>query len=218
MRGMRGGALRRGNESKNLCFAESDAVGEAKRLYPIILGEEVVRNDQLIPGGKSHLQVKALPSSRHKINGPQIGESHHVLADPIGFIVSDGLDRTTPDNHIGVISLTTDKSVIPRAGDEAVTPSPTMEDIMTSATIKDVITISPMKRVVAIPSCQGIVLDTPIEEIMAVKPFDSIGHVIEATERVIACRGPTDHDAVAKMAIPPENTVGELEGLNAVGL
>lgn len=87
---------------------------------------------------------------------------------------------------------------------------------MTSATIKDVIAVSPMQSVIAIPSCQSIVQDTPVKKIMAVQPIDAVGHVIEATKRVIPYRGTTDHDAVAKMAIPPDNTVGELEGLNTM--
>ncbi len=88
-----------------------------------------------------------------------------------------------------------------------------MKRIMTSATIKDVIAISPMQSVVAIPSCQSIIQNTPIQKIMAIQPIDSVSHIVEATKCVIPCRGTTDHDAVAKMAIPPDNTVCELEGL-----
>ena len=60
--------LSRWNESKNLCFAESDAVGESKSLYTIVTGKEVVRNNQLIPSGESHFKVNALLLSQHKIS------------------------------------------------------------------------------------------------------------------------------------------------------
>lgn len=216
--GMRRRPLSRRDESKDLRCAEGDAVGEAKRLNRIILGQEIVRNNQLILGGKAHLKVNTLATSRQKVRGSQIGEGHSVLVDAIGFIVSDGFDGTTPDNHIGVISLTTDKRVTTGTGDQTVASAPSMKCIMTSSTIKDVITITPMKSVVAIPSCQSIVQDTPMKKIVAVKTVDSVRHVIEATKRVIACCCTSYHDAVAKMAILPDISVGELESLHSVSL
>lgn len=61
--GVRRRALKRGNESKDLRIAKGDTIGEAERLYPIVLGDEVIRNHQLISCGKPHFKVNPLPSS-----------------------------------------------------------------------------------------------------------------------------------------------------------
>lgn len=211
-------ALNRGDEGEHLCCAVGDTIGEVESLNPIVPGQEIVRNNQLILGGESQLKVNTLSSRRQKVRGSQIGEGHRVLVDDIRFVVNDGLDGTTPDNHISIISLTTDKGVAAGTGDQSVASTPSMKRIMTSTTIKDVIAIATMKGVVAIAPGQCIMQNTSAKKIVPVKPVDSVGHVIKATKRVMSCSSTTHHDSVAKMAIQPGNAIGKPEGFNAVSL